>query len=65
VVPAISSPEANEPKTGRQRSVGAAIRQSLRYVLIAAADGRLDQLTDSRPVLKLGGRLSFAGSFAA
>jgi hypothetical protein len=36
------------------RSVGAAVRQSLRHGLIAATDGRLDQFTGSGPVLKLG-----------
>src|SRR3954471_1850032 len=35
-------------------STGAAVRQTLRHGLVAAADGRLDQFTGSGPIVKLG-----------
>jgi hypothetical protein len=36
------------------RSAGAAVPQTLRHGLIAAADGGLDQFTGSGPIVKLG-----------
>src|SRR6266496_5779454 len=61
VVSAISSQVRQATNSdGPPRSVGAAVRQSLRHALFAAADGRLDQFTCSGPVLKLGGAVSFS-----
>src|SRR6266536_5370893 len=60
VVSAISSQVRQATNSdGPPRSVGAAVRQSLRHALFAAADGRLDQFTCSGPVLKLGGCREF------
>jgi hypothetical protein len=46
-------------RNGVTRLAGAAVRQTLRHALIAAADGRLDQFTGSGPVLKLGALREF------